>query len=831
MGCMPSREFHESPQSLQYIRTESLVFIRIPLTPHFFPTPQSLAFQQLYNCRATQSSKYGFDAPAPRRKSSCNAEKTSTLSLSSIAVTENSEKTCCKRGDGKEMELHSKLNSDCRNRHDNDNRNNSKEEDDWDGVCEEELEKNPSAIYRESRDFLLPRCNESVGSTLHSMEDEIKLEKKNDKNNNITDIHNDYEEEEEDEHVRNYYCRSPEELYRVLITEGTVPAITDTNAEMRSLHEEELAWRSAREIIQNYRQRQRSENKKKEGKKWESEIPAAVLAAEKVLPPQRFLWPLPTAVLNVLTSNDIKYQIPPDDIIKNTIPCDGKLHLMEYNGTLFLAARSNTDISANSVSPIPVRVVGCDSLIPAVCRGTPWLRKLNATPNISNYNNSDNNNNNNNNNNSDCVDLEEDRYNEGLPHFQRPPVLCACLFCRVDVCCKAISRAQLAGYGHYALHSKMIGMSGLIVRPVWYLGIASNVPLLRLTAELRGLLQSVDVSTYSCMVASIRGNRILLRFQEKAVRVICEVCARSDNLAQQLQCQHMQQQQQKMIKKFIYYNYGGRIGVHSKTGELCVTTRIRKSLQMLENGTLKEKERKGEENEEREGERGLRGERVSKENGNNEKNGKKNVYTCKTELVFVVTIPWKTAKGPSSQRSNKRSVAATEGEERKKVIHSFSDGDLIVYNRTREEWELLSPSLVQLEHVLLYWVRETLNNNVFSHSDSGWLRRRQQSLQIVQEGRFHIWSFIHDGFPYFFGIMPKFAKERRKRELLLIRKEQMEEKRREQKSQQQDNTENSQDLRQEPLSKATIGLVKRYGDAANYFRNGCFMWNPYGRRR
>ncbi|ORC86466.1 uncharacterized protein TM35_000281820 [Trypanosoma theileri] len=822
MGCLPSREFHESPQSLQYIRTDSLVFIRLPLTPHFFPTPQSLAFQQLFACRAAQSAKYGFDILDPHRKCCGHAEitiiKEKEKEISGI-FTQDSQKSYCKRCD-KEKEFNLKTNRDCHNnKYDDDD----EEEEDWDGVCEEELEMNPSAIYREKKDYLIPTSNEHDNSTVYLTDDGIEKE----------------ENKHNEEHIHHCYCRSPEELYRVLITQGTVPAITETNAEMRALYDKELAWRSAREIIRNYRQQQQQQqeqeeeeqNEEKKKNKRETDIPAAVRAAEKVLPPQRFLWPLPTAVLNVLTPTDNTYQTPPDDIIRNTLPCDGKLHLMEYNSTLFLVACSNTEVDTYIVSPIAVRVVGCDSLIPAVCRGTPWLRKLNATPNIINYNDYNDYNNSDDNNNDDDVDLEEDRYNEELPPFQRPPVLCACLFCGVDVCCKAISRAQLAGYGHYALHSKMTGMSGLIVRPVWHLGIASNVPLLRLTAELRGLLQGVNFSTYSSVVTSIRGKRILLRFQEKAVMAVCEVCARSDNFAKELHCHHMQQQQQqgqkeeekeeKLMETSIFYDYGGRIGVHSKTGELCVTTHIRNSLHMLEDASFNEEKEEKEEM----GERKLRGKRVGKENG------KRKTCCCKTELVFVVTIPWKTAKGPSSQRTITPTVAATEDEKRKKVKYSFSDGDLIVYNRTREEWELLPPSLVQLEHVLLFWVRKTLDKNVFSRSDSGWLRRRQPNQQIVEEGRFHIWSFIHDGVPYFFGIMPKFAKERRKRELSLLRKTQLERKQIEQEPQQQDNTDNTQSLQQEHSPKRTMGQTKRYGDAANYFRNGCFMWNPYGRQR
>lgn len=61
MGALPSKEFTENPASLLMCNCSNLVMCYVPLTPHFFPSHRSLAFQQLFHARNHQSALYAYD--------------------------------------------------------------------------------------------------------------------------------------------------------------------------------------------------------------------------------------------------------------------------------------------------------------------------------------------------------------------------------------------------------------------------------------------------------------------------------------------------------------------------------------------------------------------------------------------------------------------------------------------------------------------------------------------------------------------------------------------------------------------------------------------------
>ncbi|KPA74697.1 hypothetical protein ABB37_09016 [Leptomonas pyrrhocoris] len=61
MGALPSRESNEDPSTVFFANCGSHVVFHIPMTPHFFPAPDGLAFRQLFHARNNQSALYCFD--------------------------------------------------------------------------------------------------------------------------------------------------------------------------------------------------------------------------------------------------------------------------------------------------------------------------------------------------------------------------------------------------------------------------------------------------------------------------------------------------------------------------------------------------------------------------------------------------------------------------------------------------------------------------------------------------------------------------------------------------------------------------------------------------
>ncbi|KAG5485122.1 hypothetical protein CUR178_08093 [Leishmania enriettii] len=61
MGALPSRESNEDPSSVFFANCGSHVVFHIPMTDHYFPSSNSLAFRQLFHARNSQSALYCFD--------------------------------------------------------------------------------------------------------------------------------------------------------------------------------------------------------------------------------------------------------------------------------------------------------------------------------------------------------------------------------------------------------------------------------------------------------------------------------------------------------------------------------------------------------------------------------------------------------------------------------------------------------------------------------------------------------------------------------------------------------------------------------------------------
>ena len=66
MGILPSKESHEYPGAFHFAQSGCHAMAILPLTEHFFPSVDSLAFKQLYACRDMQSAKYNFSLVSPQ---------------------------------------------------------------------------------------------------------------------------------------------------------------------------------------------------------------------------------------------------------------------------------------------------------------------------------------------------------------------------------------------------------------------------------------------------------------------------------------------------------------------------------------------------------------------------------------------------------------------------------------------------------------------------------------------------------------------------------------------------------------------------------------------
>ncbi|KAK7201884.1 hypothetical protein NESM_000255800 [Novymonas esmeraldas] len=61
MGALPSRESHEGPNTIYFNNNNGTVALHVPLTPHYFPSADCLAFKEVHRVRNSQSCKYSFN--------------------------------------------------------------------------------------------------------------------------------------------------------------------------------------------------------------------------------------------------------------------------------------------------------------------------------------------------------------------------------------------------------------------------------------------------------------------------------------------------------------------------------------------------------------------------------------------------------------------------------------------------------------------------------------------------------------------------------------------------------------------------------------------------
>lgn len=136
--------------------------------------------------------------------------------------------------------------------------------------------------------------------------------------------------------------------------------------------------------------------------------------------------------------------------------------------------------------------------------------------------------------------------------------------------------------------------------------------------------------------------------------------------------------------------------------------------------------------------------------------------------------------------------------------YTFTDGDLVVYDVSEGKWKHLKPYYhqmqynrglekarqnkqnavastaarspvdpskpgedwlvedVDMEDILLCWIKNKLRNAAHNHkNDPGWLRDAKGN--IVRERNYYIWGFEHDHQRFYYGLIPKFAREKKKK--------------------------------------------------------------------
>ncbi|KAG5485121.1 hypothetical protein CUR178_08092 [Leishmania enriettii] len=106
--------------------------------------------------------------------------------------------------------------------------------------------------------------------------------------------------------------------------------------------------------------------------------------------------------------------------------------------------------------------------------------------------------------------------------------------------------------------------------------------------------------------------------------------------------------------------------------------------------------------------------------------------------------------GTADTAASKR--AAESGKACQGGLVTSGGGDFIVGGEDVQD--------IHLEDILLCWIKRRLQSATMrNRSDPGWLRDSEG--HIVQEGRYYIWGFEQDSQQYFYGLIPKFAKEKK----------------------------------------------------------------------
>ena len=246
MGALPSRESNEGPNTVYFGNNTGVVTFRIPLTPHYFPSADCLAFKEVYRVRDSQSCKYSF-----------NIREASAVLPAALA---------------KDFA--------------------TAQEEYWGPEAET---VDPSLHYHDEE--IQTRLVENGFSRSDGKKHES--DNKSNNNNNSGGSASGVQE-----HIRRS-IESRHELYQKLVVEPTKNALVDTDDEMREIFLAEQRWRAARDTVRRHRnfvsQQRMTEQERSQVEDCNvvtSDVSAAELeAAESVPPPRMWLRPIPEAVI------------------------------------------------------------------------------------------------------------------------------------------------------------------------------------------------------------------------------------------------------------------------------------------------------------------------------------------------------------------------------------------------------------------------------------------------------------------------------------------------------------------------------------------------------
>ncbi|KAG5511316.1 hypothetical protein GH5_07565 [Leishmania sp. Ghana 2012 LV757] len=309
MGILPSRESHEYPGAFHFAQSGSHAMAILPLTEHFFPSVDSLAFKQLYAGREMQSAKYNFSLMSPEL---LRRYRHRAMEQRHVKEEVGEEATAPPAGRRKSQPYL---------RHGQPPGDGSDTSEKWVGVdtidasnysqffrddtqcvspnspalpfldgdeevCEELQRPNPAAHWHthdatkqliQDEDSRLgfaeelhcvsldgkgsgPRCPPSSLSLSCSSSQHLRLGQPR---NNFTRAAASAETEtaalttpltaEERDVLNRFFARSPEALYNALVVEPNKGFLVDTNKEMCKLYAAERRWKEARNVVRAYR--------------------------------------------------------------------------------------------------------------------------------------------------------------------------------------------------------------------------------------------------------------------------------------------------------------------------------------------------------------------------------------------------------------------------------------------------------------------------------------------------------------------------------------------------------------------------------------------------
>ncbi|CAG9569359.1 conserved hypothetical protein [Leishmania major strain Friedlin] len=305
MGILPSRESHEYPGAFHFALSGSHAMAILPLTEHFFPSVDSLAFRQLYAGRDMQSAKYNFSLISPellrkyRHRSMEQRRGKGRVGDEAMAppAGRNKPQPYLRHGqppgddsdaDGKWIGVDTidasnygqffKDDTQCVSPNDPTSLSPDGDEE----VCEELQWPNPVAHWRThdtAKQLIQDRENElgftdelnyvsldGKGGGLRCLPSSLSLPCSSGQCPRYGQTHNASTEAgtdstaatahftaEERDLVNRFFARSPEALYNALVVEPNKGFLVDTNKEMCRLYAAEQRWKEARNVVRAYR--------------------------------------------------------------------------------------------------------------------------------------------------------------------------------------------------------------------------------------------------------------------------------------------------------------------------------------------------------------------------------------------------------------------------------------------------------------------------------------------------------------------------------------------------------------------------------------------------